>query len=200
MRFGRLVFFVCLATVYLCYKKSQMTQQEAEVILKVNSEQTRKEFEALEKKSEELRKKFAEAFKNGDTRGIRELNRELTATNRQMDRLRLESQNIRAAMSRLNEASPKELQRTIKLINTELNSGRVKRGSKEWDYYIAQLRKARTELESVRNEIDGTEGTLSKLNRKFNDWSASIAAGAAAFAGLVLSGKQAVQAYAEMEA
>lgn len=200
MRFGRLVFFICLATVYLCYKKSQMTQQEAEVILKVNSEQTRKEFEALEKKSEELRKKFAEAFKNGDTRGIRELNRELTATNRQMDRLRLESQNIRAAMSRLNEASPKELQRTIKLINTELNSGRVKRGSKEWDYYIAQLRKARTELESVRNEIDGTEGTLSKLNRKFNDWSASIAAGAAAFAGLVLSGKQAVQAYAEMEA
>lgn len=182
------------------HQKKQMTLQEAEVILKVNSEQTRKEFEALEKKSEELRKKFAEAFKNGDVRGIREINRELTATNRQMDRLRLEGQNIRAAMTRLNEASPKELKRTISLINNELNSGRVKRGSKEWDYYIAQLKKARAELESVRAEIDGTEGRLSKLNRKFNDWSASIAAGAAAFAGLVLSGKQAVQTYADMQA
>ena len=108
-----------------------MTKEEAEVTLKVNSEQARKEFEALENKATQLRAKFADAYRKGDTRGIKEINDELNKVNREMNRMRLNAANIRAAMKRLDEATPKEIQSTIKLINQELGSGRIKRGSKE---------------------------------------------------------------------
>ena len=177
-----------------------MTKEEAEVTLKVNSEQARKEFEALENKATQLRAKFADAYRKGDTRGIKEINDELNKVNREMNRMRLNAANIRAAMKRLDEATPKEIQSTIKLINQELGSGRIKRGSKEWQYYTNQLKLAHAELKKVQAEMRETEGFFSRANRRVNDWATSIAAGAAAFAGVTLAGKAAVQTYADMEA
>lgn len=177
-----------------------MTKEEAEVTLKVNSEQAKKEFEALENKATQLRAKFADAYRKGDTRGIKEINDELNKVNREMNRMRLNAANIRAAMKRLDEATPKEIQNTIKLINQELGSGRIKRGSKEWQYYTNQLKLAHAELKKVQAEMRETESFFSRANRKVNDWATSIAAGAAAFAGVTLAGKAAVQTYADMEA
>lgn len=179
-----------------------MTQQEAELILKVNDQQAREKFEQLEKKAADLRKKFAEAFRNGDVRGINAINKELQKVNKEMNNRRFNAANIRAAMVRLNEASPKELLRTIKLINEELNSGRVKRGTKEWDFYVQKLKEVQTELKKVKQEMepDDDRSFFDKLKDGINDWGASAAAAAGALTGVVMAGKSAVQAYADMEA
>lgn len=179
-----------------------MTQQEAEVILKVNDKEAREKFEKLEAKAAELRQKFAEAFRKGDTRGIRDINNEIQKVDKQMSNMRINAANIRAAMVRLNEASPRDLQRTIKLINNELNSGRVKRGTKEWDEYVAKLKEVQAELSKVKKEMqpDNDKSFLDKIKDGFNDWGAAAAGMAAAFAGVVMSGKAAVKAYADMEA
>ncbi len=179
-----------------------MTQQEAEVILKVNDQQARDKLQALENQAKELRAKFADAFKRGDTREINEINAKLQKTNKEINNMRTNAANIRAAMVRLNEASPRDLQRTIKLINNELNSGRVKRGTKEWDDYIAKLKQVKGELKKVKAEMDLDDkgGFFSRIKNNINDWGATAAAAMAAFAGVVMSGKQAVQAYADMEA
>lgn len=175
------------------------TTQYAEVELKVNDEQSKKKFAELSQKAEDLRKKFADAFNAGDSTKVREINKELQKVNKQMEGMQTNASNIRAAMKRLNEASPKELQKTIKYINSELNSGRVVRGSKEWEMYNKQLRRCQAELNKLKVTTASTEGVMSKLNRRFNEWGASIAAATAAFAGVILSGKSAVEAYAEME-
>ena len=180
-----------------------MTPQEAEVTLKVNSKEAQEKLEKLEAKAADLREKFADAFRKGDTRAIDSINKELQRTNKEINNMRTNAANIRAAMVRLDKASPRELQRTIKLINNELNSGRVARGSKEWDEYIAKLKEAQAELKKVKAEMaleSENEGFLSKAKNMFNDWGASIAAAAAAFAGVTMAGKAAVQAYADMEA
>lgn len=176
------------------------TEQIAEVILKVNNQEAIDKFNELEKKAKDLRQKFAEAFKSGDPRAVKEINGELTKVNREMARMQLNASNIRAAMKRLNEATPRELQQTIKNINAELNSGRVPRGTKQWEYYTNQLKLAQAELRKVRREMEETEGLFTRMNRKINDWGTSIAAGAAAMTGIVLSGKSAVKAYADMQA
>lgn len=176
-----------------------MTQQEAEVTLKVNSEEAKKKFDELEKKATQLRAKFADAYRKGDTQGLKEINDELNKVNREMDRMRTNAANIRAAMKSVDEATPRELQKTIKNIHAELNSGRVKRGSHEWQYYTEQLKVAHAELKKVQSEMKESEGILSGLNRKINDWGTSIATGMAAFAGLTMAGKSAVQKYADME-
>lgn len=175
------------------------TTQFAEVELKINDEQSKKKFAELSQKAEELRKKFADAFNAGDTTAIRKINTELQKVNKEMEGMQTNASNIRAAMKRLEEASPKELQKTIKYINSELNSGRVARGSKEWEMYNEQLRRCQAELKKVKVTTASTEGVMSKLNRRFNEWGASVAAATAAFAGVILSGKSAVEAYAEME-
>lgn len=179
-----------------------MTQQEAEVILKVNDQQARDKIDKLEKKAADLRQKFADAFRKGDVRGIDSINKELQKVNKEINNMRFNAANIRAAMVRLNEASPKELQRTIKLINNELNSGRVKRGTKEWDDYVRKLKEVQTELKKVKQEMepDDDRSFFDKLKDGINDWGASAAAAAGALTGVVMAGKAAVQAYADMEA
>ena len=179
-----------------------MTQQEAEVILKVNDQNARGKLEKLQAQAADLRQKFAEAFRKGDTRGIDSINKELQKVDKQINNLRINAANIRAAMERLDQASPRELLRTIKLINNELNSGRVKRGTKEWDDYVEKLKQVQAELSKVKKEMqpDNSKSFLEKVKDGINVWGASAAAAAAAFAGVVMSGKAAVQAYADMEA
>ncbi len=177
-----------------------MTNEEAQVTLRVNSSQARQDFEELEKKAEHLRGALAAAFRSGDARSIREVNQELQRTERQMTNMRTNAANIRAAMERLDQSTPKQLKKVIADINRELNSGRVQRGSREWDEYTRSIRRAREQLQSLQAEQRATEGMFTRLNRRFNDWGASLAASAAAFAGVVMGGKEAVQAYADMEA
>lgn len=178
-----------------------MTQQEAEVILKVNDKQSREKLEGLEAKALKLRTAFAEAFKKGDTQGIIKINRELQKTNKEINNMRINAANIRAAMVRLNEATPRELQRTISLINSELNSGRVKRGTKEWGEYVEKLKQVQAELRRVRGEMElDDSGFFDTIKDRINDWGATAAAAMGAFAGVVMSGKAAVQAYADMQA
>lgn len=179
-----------------------MTQKEAEVILKVNSKEAQEKLEKLESKAADLREQFADAFRKGDTRGIDNINKQLQKVNKEINNMRTNAANIRAAMVRLDEASPRELQRTIKMINNELNSGRVKRGTKEWDDYVEKLKEVQAELSKVKKEMqpDNSESIIDKIKDGINDWGATAAAATAAFAGVVMSGKAAVQAYADMEA
>lgn len=179
-----------------------MTQQEAEVILKVNSKEAREKLEKLESKAADLREQFADAFRKGDTRGIDNLNKQLQKVNKEINNMRTNAANIRAAMVRLDEASPRDLQRTIKMINNELNSGRVKRGTKEWNDYVEKLKEVQAELSKVKKEMqpDNSKSFIDKIKDGINDWGATAAAATAAFAGVVMSGKAAVQAYADMEA
>lgn len=144
-----------------------MTPQEAEVILKVNDQQAREKFEKLEAKTKELRQQFAEAYSKGDTKAIDAINKKLQQTTKEMNNMRTNVGNIRAALVNLDKATPKELQRTIKLINSELNSGRVERGSKEWNEYVEKLKKAKAELKAVQAEMsalsDESDSALDKL-------------------------------------
>lgn len=171
----------------------------ARVIIEVNTKKAESEIDRLQKKSEELRKRFDKAFADGDTKGVKKLERELKRTGEQLNQARIKAGSLRAAMKDLSTATPKDLQRTIRMITGELNSGKIARGSKEWDSYVAALKRAKAELKKVQAEMQVTTGKATRLRDTINNWGASIAAGAAAFAGIVMSGKAAVQAYADME-
>ena len=53
------------------------TKQYADVELKVNSTQARKQFAELEQKAAKLREKFADAVRVGDPEAVRHINTEL---------------------------------------------------------------------------------------------------------------------------
>lgn len=179
-----------------------MTDSIANVLIRVNTKEPESKLQKLEEKAARLRKQFTEAFKKGDTEGIDKINKELNRTNRDIDKLKTRVESIRAAMARLDQASPNDLKKTLRLLTAEMNSGRVKRGTKEWNDYVAALKRVQNELSRVRAEMNATSdnrGFFRKMSDGFNQWGAAAAAAAAAFAGVVMSGKSAVQAYADME-
>lgn len=173
----------------------------AEVVLKCNSEDYKRTYEDNIAKAKALRKALADAYSAGDARKVIEVNKELQKTNATIQRMRTNASNVEAAMRNLDKATPKELHRALKAINAELSSGRVERGSKDWDAYIDKLKAVKRQLSEVNAEMSiDTRSPLEKLKDGINDWGASAATAVAAFGGVVVSGKAAVQAYADMEA
>lgn len=176
-----------------------MTEDISRVIVEINDKKAAEKIESLEKKADELRKKLQEAIDLKDQKAIDNISKKLKETGRQIDQVRTKADKVRAAMRSLDAATPKQLRETIRAITSELNSGKIARGSKEWDAYVAKLKVAKAELAKVQAEMSVTTTKATKLRDVINSWGASVAAGMAAFAGVVMTGKNAVETYAEME-
>lgn len=174
-------------------------RQRATVEVQVNGEDAKKELQSLESYANNLKGRLAEAYKAGDTKKIKQLEKELRETNAQLKVMRTNAKNIDAAMNNIGLATPKELRNLIKDINAKLNSGHIKRGSAEWEKYQEQLKQVNAELKKVNDEGKESEGWLSRFNNGFTKWGALAASGIAAVTGLTFTIRKATDAYAEME-
>ena len=168
------------------------TQQDATVNIHVNNQEAEEKVKELSARARQLRQEFAEAVRIGDKGTI-------AKTEKELNNATLRAARVRDAMKHLSQATPKELRGTIRLINQELNSGAVKRGTKEWKQYQEQLKLVKNELKKIQNESRETESTLSRANNFLTKWGNAIVGGMAAMAGVTMAGKQAVQAYADMD-
>lgn len=162
-------------------------RQRATVEVQVNGEDAKKELQSLENYANNLKGRLAEAYKSGDTKKIKQLEKELRETNAQLKVMRTNAKNIDVAMNNIGLATPKELRNLIKDINAKLNSGHIKRGSAEWKKYQEYLKRVNAELRAVNAEIKETEGWLTRFNNGFSKWGALAASGAAAITGVSLA-------------
>lgn len=162
-------------------------RQRATVEVQVNGEEAKKELQSLESYANNLKGRLAEAHKAGDTKKIKQLEKELRETNAQLKVMRTNTKNIDVAMNNIGLATPKELRNLIKDINAKLNSGHIKRGSAEWKKYQEHLKQVNAELRKVNAEVKETEGWLTRFNNGFSKWGALAASGAAAITGVSLA-------------
>lgn len=162
-------------------------RQRATVEVQVNGEEAKKELQSLESYANNLKGRLAEAHKAGDTKKIKQLEKELRETNAQLKVMRTNTKNIDVAMNNIGLATPKELRNLIKDINAKLNSGHIKRGSAEWKKYQEYLKQVNAELRKVNAEVKETEGWLTRFNNGFSKWGALAASGAAAITGVSLA-------------
>lgn len=162
-------------------------RQRATVEVQVNGEDAKKELQALESYANSLKGRLAEAYKTGDTKKIKQLEKELRETNAQLKVMCTNAKNIDVAMNNIGLATPKELRNLIKDINAKLNSGHIKRGSAEWKKYQEYLKRVNAELRAVNAEIKETEGWLTRFNNGFSKWGALAASGVAAITGVSLA-------------
>lgn len=124
----------------------------ASLYLRVDGEEAKKKFNEVKSNVEELKKKLIEASNAGDFRQVEELNKQLRPAVKEMDAMLLNVGRIDSAMKNLSLQNPKELRRTIALINAELNSGKIQRGTKEWDEYNEKLKQVKKELKKIADE------------------------------------------------
>lgn len=141
----------------------------------------------MEQHALSLKARIVEAQNAGDTKKVKQLQKELKETNTALRAMRDNARNIDAAMNNIGLATPKELRRLLKDINAKLNSGHIARGSEEWKKYQAQLKLVNAEIRKVNDEIKESEGWLTRFNNGFAKWGALAASGIAAITGISMT-------------
>ena len=170
----------------------------ATVTLTVNGKQAQDMLDGLKKKSVDLEKAIEKAAKAGNKADLKKLQRELKQTNRQIQQIESATVGVEKVLRNLDRATPKELNRTLSTLKKQLNG--IERGTKEWERQCDAIKKVKHELDRVNADLRESEGRWSRFNRIVNDWQTTIMGAAAAVTGLVMAGRSAVKAYADMDA
>lgn len=170
----------------------------ATVTLTVNGKQAEEMLTKLRAKSEQLEKSIKQAAAAGNKADLKKLQKELRQTNRQIQQIESATQGVEDTMRRLDQSSPKELQRTLNTLRRQLNG--IERGSDAWKEQTKKIRQVRSEIDRLNAELREGEGFWDRFNRKMNDWQTTLAGAAAAVTGIIMAGRSAVNAFADMDA
>ncbi len=169
----------------------------ANVVLSVNGKQAQKMLSTLEKDAQRLERQLAKAASAGDKATMKKLQRELKSTQRIMEQLKGSSASVDQTLRRLDKASPKELNKALKLLQQQLNG--IQRGTAAWEAHVAKIQRVKAELQKVNATLATQKSLWSRMNTWLNNAQTAIMAFAAAVTGLVMAGRKAVQSYADME-
>lgn len=172
--------------------------QQATVQIEVNSESAKRKIAELENKLVDLNKKKQEFEKTGNTAGLVKIEKELQKVDRQMNNARTNAQKCEAALKKLSSASPKELRMTLKQLQNDLNH--IERGSKAWNEHVQAIKRVKAEINAVDSELKEHKSLMSQIKDGINGWGMTIASAAAALTGLTMTARNAVQAFADMDA
>ena len=170
----------------------------ATVTLTVNGKQAQDMLDNLKKKSQDLEKAIENAAKAGNKQQLTRLQRELRQTNRQIAQIESATVGVEKVLRNLDKATPKELNKTLSTLKKQLNG--IERGTTEWNRQCEAIKRVKHELERVNADLREGEGRWQRFNRIVNDWQATIMGAAAAVTGLIMAGRAAVKAYADMDA
>ncbi|MBR7013767.1 MAG: phage tail tape measure protein [Prevotella sp.] len=126
-------------------------------------EALRQRIARLNKERETLMQKPLDLRTDKEQKRLETLTRQLTSANKELTRVRAVGTEVVNTLGKLDTASAKELERTIKSLRREMESGSIERGSELWNKYSTALRAAENELEAVREEMRGV-GTDTETN------------------------------------
>lgn len=174
----------------------------ATVTLTVNGKQAQNMLEQLKRQASDLEDKITKAAAAGDKVQLKKFQRELKQTRRQIGQIESATQGVENVLKRLDKASPKELNRTLKELKRSLNG--IERGTDEWNKQCESIKRVKAEIANVNEELRETEkehvGLVDRINGFVDKWGNIIAGVAAVGTGLVMAGRKAVNAFAEMDA
>lgn len=169
----------------------------ATVTLTVNGKQAEDMLLKLKSQAANLEKAIEKAAAAGNKQQLTKLKRELKETNRQISQIENSAKGVEHVLQRLDETSPKELNRTLAQLKRNLNG--LERGSEEWNRQCEAIKRVKAEIAKVNSQMRENESLWERMNRKLNDWQTALAGIAAAITGIIMAGRSAVNAFADMD-
>lgn len=169
----------------------------ATVTLTVNGKQAEDMLLKLKSQAANLEKAIEKAAAAGNKQQLTKLKRELKETNRQISQIENAAKGVEHVLQRLDETSPKELNRTLSQLKRNLNG--LERGSEEWNRQCEAIKRVKAEIAKVNSQLRENESMWERMNRKLNDWQTALAGIAAAITGIIMAGRSAVNAFADMD-
>lgn len=169
----------------------------ATVTLTVNGKQAEDMLLKLKSQAANLEKAIEKAAAAGNKQQLTKLKRELKETNRQISQIENAAKGVEHVLQRLDETSPKELNRTLSQLKRNLNG--LERGSEEWNRQCEAIKRVKAEIAKVNSQLRENESLWERMNRKLNDWQTALAGIAATITGIIMAGRSAVNAFADMD-
>ncbi len=170
----------------------------ATVTLTVNGKQAQDMLDNLTKKSQDLEHAIENAAKAGNKVELKRLQKELKQTNRQITQIESATAGVEKVLKNLDRATPKELNKTLTTLKKQLNG--IERGTEQWHRQAEVIKRVKAELAKVNTELTVGEGFWDRFNRKMNDWQTTLMGMIAAATGIIMAGRSAVKAYADIDA
>lgn len=170
----------------------------ATVTLTVNGKQAQDMLDGLKKKSVELEKAIENAAKAGNKAQLTRLQKELRQTNRQIAQIESATVGVEKVLKNLDKATPKELNKTLATLRQQLNG--IERGTAGWNRQCEAIKSVKAEIARVNADLIAGEGFWDRFNRKMNEWQTTLMGMTAAITGLIMAGRSAVKAFADMDA
>lgn len=170
----------------------------ATVTLTVNGKQAQDMLDNLKKKSQDLEHAIENAAKAGNKVELKRLQKELKQTNRQIAQIESATAGVEKVLKNLDRATPKELNKTLTTLKKQLNG--IERGTEQWHRQAEAIKRVKAELAKVNTELTVGEGFWDRFNRKMNDWQTTLMGMIAAATGIIMAGRSAVKAYADIDA
>ncbi len=169
----------------------------ANVVLSINGKQAQQMLNTLQKQAQQLETKLARAATAGDKATMKKLQKELTSTNRLIQQMQGSTATVEQTLARLDKATPRDLQKTLRTLTQQLNG--IERGTKAWDAHTAKIKAVKAELQKVNATLTTQRTLWQKMNSWLNNCQTAILGIGAAITGLIMAGRKAVNAFAEME-
>ena len=152
----------------------------ATVTLTVNGKQAQDMLDNLKRKSQDLERAIDKAARTGNKVELKRLQRELKQTNRQISQIESATVGVEKVLKNLDKATPKELNKTLYTLKQQLNG--IERGTVEWNRQAEAIKKVKAEISRVNADQTTLMGMI------------------AAVTGLIMAGRSAVKAFADMDA
>ena len=159
----------------------------------------KKRLEQLEgefRKLQQLREKFQA---EGDNKGLRQTQKAMESTRREMEQLTLSSKAWGKALGDLSGENEKSLRRIRKELTALLNSQGVERGSAEWDKYTEALQRVDGELKKIRQERTAATEGLAEWGAKWQGFAITARAALDTVSGAIEKVGGLVEKYADFQ-
>ena len=171
--------------------------QRAHINLTLNAKQAQQVLSDQKKRVEDLDKQLKKLMdSNADPKAVKALKKELAEAKRLLNNMQTESAHTADVLSRLDKASPRELNKALRDLQNNLS--KIQRGTEAWDQQVDKIRKVKQQIAELNKELY-PKSNAERMMDYFNKWQAAILGVAGAMTGLILAGKKAVAEFAQMD-
>lgn len=153
----------------------------------INGEQAEKQLEKLTADAKELKQAISKAFLEGDSKNQKKFEKALRDNQKEAKLLRAAMFDVNKVLANLKTSSVNDLNKALRSLNNELNSGKIKRGSKEWTELQNKIRAVRGELRSIQSEQQAVTSRWGRMSDAFNKYGAMAASAIAAITGVTMA-------------
>lgn len=165
----------------------------------LNGEQAKRELDEVRVRAQTLSRTIDDLRKNGNHALAKTLEPDLKAARKSMAELRKQTIDVNHVLANLHTAKPKELKDALSAMNKQLDSGKIKRGSKEWNDLNANIRRVRGELNKISTESQVSESRMSRLANGFNKYFAGFMTLVGSITGVSLALRKVSEDTAKMD-